>query len=367
MIDGASVARVRDIVGERGGLESSLLTGFGLICAGSADFKLVIRDAVNLLRRILPAGTIGFFWSDASGEMLDAYVEKPSFLSVETWESHQIYIAEDPRNWPTFNENVLAGPVAGYLLPYQTEAFYASRMYAASYNRIGARHILDAVVHSGQRPLGSFLFMRSAMEGAFSARDIGLARTIGALTTLAFQTGRPRAVLMDSTRLSDAGLIVFGRDGEVVFFNKEAHQSLWLLERNGNIPVVGGPDVGFDELAKRYCPEYVEAARGDARVSRRIECSWGDFEVFAEAQGNVTLIRLMQSRPFAYHLAMKLVEWELPPRRMTVCWLALMGLQRKEIAAIAGITLDTVGEHLEAVFKRMNANSTIELLLRVAA
>lgn len=365
MIDGASIARIREIVGALGGREGSLLTAFGLLCASTADFMLVIRDGIELLRRILPAETIGYFWSAPTGEMLETYVEQPLFLSMDTWESHETWIAEDPRNWPTFDANVLAGPVVGLLLPYQTEAFYRSIAFTKSYERIGARHMLDVVPHDGRRPFGSYLFMRSAELGPYTPEELELARLIGELTLLAFQPREP--AFMDSTRLTDAGLIVIGADGAVEFHNLEAHQSLWLLERSGNIPVVGGPEVHFEALAARYCPDYVEAARSGGRVRREVKCRWGDFEISAEAQDGSTAIRILQYRPFAYHVAMKLVGWDLPPRRMTVCWLALMGLPRKEIAAIAGISLDTVGEHLDAVFKRLGVNSMVELLLRVAA
>jgi DNA-binding CsgD family transcriptional regulator len=364
-MDQASVQRIRDLVDARTGTQASLLTAFGLLCAGSADYKLVVRDAVTLLRRILPADTIGFFWSDPEGNMIDAYVEKPALLSVETFLAHQLFIEADPRNWPTFNENVLAGPVAGYLLPYQTENFYASNMFAVSYERIGARHIMDAVAHDGRQPFGSYLFMRSPEEGPFSAGDVDLALTIAHLTTLAF---RPRgAAVLDSSRLTDAGLIVIGEDGHVAFYNNEAFQSLWLAERSGLIPIVGGPEVGFEDLAERFCADFVAAARTGESLSRQISCRWGDFEIRSEPAGGATVIRMMQSRPFTYHIAAKLVEWDLPARRLTVCWLALMGLSRKEIAAHAGISVDTVGEHLEAVFKRLGVTTTLELLLRVAA
>lgn len=365
MVDSASVGRIRALVGARAGAQASMLTAFGLMCASTADFTLIVRDAVTLLRRILPADTIGFCWADASGRMVDAYVEKPALLSLETFLSHQLYIEADPRNWPTFDENVLAGPVAGYLLPYQTDAFYASNMFAVSYEKIGVRHILDAVVHNGVRPYGSYLIMRSPAQGPFSAQDVELARTIASLTALAFRN-RPHA-LMDSTRLSDAGLIMIGEGGKIAFHNNEAYQSLWLLERGGNVPVVGGPDVSFETLAAQYCAEHVPAAQSGARLRRAVKCRWGDFEIHTEAQGASTAIRFLQYRPFAFHIATKLLEWELPARRLTVCWLTLMGLSRKEIAAIAGIGLDTVGEHLEAVFKQLGVNSTVELLLLVAA
>lgn len=365
MIDSASVGRIRELVGARTGAQAAMLTAFGLMCAGTADFKLIIRDAVTLLRRILPADTIGFFWADADGLMVDGYVEKPALLSLEAFLAHQLYIEADPRNWPTFQANVLAGPVAGHLLPYQTEAFYASQMFAASYEKIGVRHILDAVVHDGREPFGAYLFMRSPEHGPFSAEDVDLARTIAHLTTLAFHNRAP--ALMDSTRLSDAGLIMVDEDGKVAFYNNEAFQSLWLLERGGNVPVVGEPEISFATLAARYCADFVHAAQNGERLRRNVKCRWGDFEISSEAQGGATAIRFLQYRPFAYHIATKLLEWDLPTRRLTVCWLALLGLPRKEIAALAGIGLDTVGEHLEAVFKRLGVNSTVELLLLVAA
>lgn len=364
-MDLTSVKRLRDIVGQRTGAQAAALTAFGLMCASTADYKLIFREAVDLLRKILPADTIGFFWSDPSGNMIDAYVEKPALLSVEAFLAHQLYIEADARNWPSFNENVLAGPVAGFLLPYQTDTFYASDMFAVSYQRIGVRHIMDAVAHDGRNPHGSYLFMRSPSLGPFGADDVDLALTIARLTTLAF--GPRGTTIIDSSRLVDAGLIIIGEDGSVAYYNNEAFQSLWLVERGGNIPIIGGPEVGFESLAAKFCAEFVEAARKGENMSRHIKSRWGDFEIRSEPVGGVTAIRMMQSRPFTYHIATKLIEWDLPARRLTVCWLALMGLSRKEIASAAGISVDTVGEHLEAVFKRCGVNSTMELLLRVAA
>ncbi len=364
-MDGASVRRIRDLVGARSGDEAAMLTAFGLMCASTADYKLVIRDAVTLLRRILHADTIGYFWSDAAGVMVDAYVEKPALLSLETFQAHQAFIEADARNWPTFDANVLAGPVAGYLLPYQTESFYRSEMFAVSYERIGVRHLLDAVVHDGKRPLGSYLFMRSIEQGPFSPADVELALTIAHLTALAFETRAP--AMMDSTRLTDAGLIMIGPDGGLAFHNNEAFQSLWLLERSGKVPVVGVPEVNFDSLARQFCPDLVADAQANGKLRRQAKCRWGDFEIYGEAQDGATAIRFMQYRTFAYHIAIKLVEWGLPARRLTVCWLALMGFSRKQIANLVGIGIDTVGEHLDAAFQQLRVNSIAELTLRLAA
>lgn len=358
-----ALSDIKAIVGRRSSEQASALTAIGLLCASGVGLRALIRDLPDLIRRVLAVDTVGFFWSDAEGRMTDAYAEKPYFLSAEVLLSCQHFQEEDPNNWPSFTENVLAGPVTGYLLPYQTPAFYASHHYAFTYERIGARHVLDAVVHDGT-PRGSYLLMRAAERGPYSQDEIDTASALAMLTAIAFRVPTRPSV---STRLFHAGLIVFDVNDRVIFHNLRAHQSLWMLsppeEAAFNVR-----EASFEAMAADLCRALVLEARDTGGHIKHVSNLWGDFEIQCEVgdEGAVA-VRFLQRRPWAAHLAAALIEANLPARRLTVCWLALMGLSRKEIARLAEMSVDTVGEHLNALFARFGVSTVQEFTARFVA
>lgn len=309
--------------------------------------------------------TVGFFWSRPDGAMIDAYVEKPYFLSAEVLLSCQDYQRLKPGNWPSFTENVMAGPVAGYLLPYQTDAFYASHHYAFTYERIGARHILDAVVWSQGAPAGCWLFMRSAEKGPFTAAEVETARLVAALTAPALAVTRVGA---PSTRMFDAGLLVYAPDDTLIYHNIAAHQSLWMLARAGEQPLAAAESDSLEALARAYCTDLLREARKTGGCRRSVSNRWGDFAVSVHRgdEGAVALT-FQQRRPLAAHLAHSLLEADVPPRRMMVAWHALNGLSRKENARLSGLSVDTVGEYLKALFAQFEVGSITELQARFSA
>jgi DNA-binding NarL/FixJ family response regulator len=52
----------------------------------------------------------------------------------------------------------------------------------------------------------------------------------------------------------------------------------------------------------------------------------------------------------------------LSARRVMVCWLLVMGLARKDIARRMGLGLDTVNEHVEAVFALLGVTSASDCI-----
>jgi DNA-binding NarL/FixJ family response regulator len=125
----------------------------------------------------------------------------------------------------------------------------------------------------------------------------------------------------------------------------------------------------FDSLLTRLCSDLVRDTRNaKAGITIPINNLWGDFVIQTEFdEAGAVAIRFLQHRPLAAHLASELVKLNLPPRRLTVCWLALLGAPRKEIARLAEMSVDTVGEHLNALFAQFGVSSTQELAARFLA
>ena len=358
------IAHIRAHADSYRGTVGSALTALGLLCGAGIAARAIARDICDLVRAALPVDTIGIFWSNPAGEMTDAFVEEPYFLSADVVLSCQRYQEEAEDNWPSFTENVLAGPVAGYLLPYQTPAFYGSAHFARTYARIGAHHILDAVVHDGAVPRACLLLMRGPGAEPFADSEIALAGTVAALCLPAFAATDCSTA---ATRPHDAGTIVSAADGKLLFHDRMAHQSLWMLAPGGGL-VHDGPEPELGELLERRFGERVAAARAEGLGEWREPCRWGDFAIRAErsAEGAVA-VRFAQDRPADAYLARRLHALDIPPRRMMVAWFLAHGLARKEVALVTELSVDTVAEHAELLFHQLGVRSTPQLVARLWA
>jgi DNA-binding CsgD family transcriptional regulator len=355
------ISRITQTFNSRRAEEANALAVIGMLCASGLPLRSFIRILPDLVRAAFAVDTVGFFWSAPNGDMIDAYVEEPHFLSAEVLHSCQIYQEEEAGNWPSFAENVLAGPVAGYLLPYQTPAFYTSHHFDFTYAKIKAHHILDAVVHDGIAPLGCFLLMRSRVAGPFSAHEIALARSIAQLISICF-TGNGAALL--PTRRLPAGVVMVDACDAITFRNRAAHQSLWMLGREGIDPMLDTRDDDFECLWKNFVGSSLASVRATGGEDQQIANSWGDFSIrydLGEMLGSV-MISFEQDQAFLCSLARQIASLKLPPRRIIVCWLVATGYSRKEIAWRLGIGIDTVGEQIEALFAHVGVKSSFDLV-----
>lgn len=358
------IAHIRNHADPIRGATGSALTALGLLCGAGIAARPIARDICDLVRAALPADTIGIFWSTTDGEMSDAFVEEPHFLSADVVLSCQRYQQEAEGNWPSFTENVLAGPVAGYLLPYQTPAFYRSAHFAKTYSRIGAHHILDAVVHDGAVPRACLLLMRGPDAVPFDEAEIALAHTIAALCLPAFEAPT-RSQL--ATRPYDAGTIVTDAGGRMLFHDRIAHQSLWMLAPGGGL-VHEGPEPEVGELLERRFGERIAEARAGGAAEWCEPCRWGDFAIRAEVSAEaVVAVRFTQGRPADAYLARRLHALDIPPRRMMVAWFLAHGLSRKLVADFTELSVDTVAEHAELLFQQLGVRSTPQLVARLWA
>jgi DNA-binding CsgD family transcriptional regulator len=339
-------------------------TAIGLLLATAGRLPLIVRPVFELFRQALPCDTLGYFWADEQGNMTNAFVEQPLFLRADVVMSCMRYQQADPANWPSFNENVLQGPVAGYLLPYQTPAFYRSSHFDETYARIGARHILDVVVHDGARPFGCFLVMRSAESGPFFENDLETGRRLCAMLLL--HNDVPAAPFQ-ATRFVEAGRLLVGKAGEVIFADEAAQLSLWMMAQERGAPPFGTPDEGIEALLARALADEIARARVTGRVRAEFACPWGDFRTDLLADGDRVFLSIGQLEPYHAELARRLARSDLTARKIAICWLLVAGAQRKEIAHLLDISIDTLSEHITAIYKALRVKSASELVVRLVS
>ena len=360
------MANIRHIVKSLPVEYRSLAAAIGLLATSGLNSHHVMRTLPDLLRQLMPIDIAGFFWANAEGEMIDAYVETPHFLRAEVVLSCMRFQAEAKGNWPSFQENVLAGAGAGYLQRYQTDHFYQSEHYQLAYAPIDIQHIIDVVVHDGNRPYGAFLLMRTSKQPRFNALEINFLRVITEL--LVYTYSLPVASNTPATRSYDAGILVLSKLGDIEFCNLNAHQILWMLSRDPATPMQIENDDGLPSLVRSHCSQGVEQARLHGGCQEHYSNHWGEFLLRYEASANkaTVAVQMTQIQPYPCYLAKKIAQENLSPMRLMVAWLLSKGLSRKEIARRLEISPDTVAEYIKSIFDHFNISSTTELILKLS-
>ena len=361
----AQLKHIRDVVRLTHANQRNVLTNIGMLASSGINSHHVVRIVPMLLRKIMPIDIAGFCWSSATGDMIDAYVETPYFLSAEILQSSMRFQHESQGNWPSFKENVLLGPSAGNIQAFQNETFYNSEHFNNHYARINMRHLVDMVVHDGHRPYGAFLLMRSAEKGAYTTHEVELLKTISSLLANAFKT--PIQIEVPTKRTYDLGIVIVDKKFNRKFCNLTAHQILWMMTRNSEIPMQFESDDHLDTLIQKTCKHGIKQAIKHQQFTETRNCYWGEFIVkyIYDPELETVAINLQQMQPYPCHVAIKLSQEDLSPARLMITWLMLKGCVRKEIAKLLEIAEDTVAEHIQAIFKHFGVSSSIELVLKV--
>ena len=360
------MAHIREIVKGLPVEFRSLATAIGMFATSGLDSHYVMRTLPKLLRQLVPIDLAGYFWANAAGEMIDAYVETPHFLRAEVVLSCLKFQQEAAGNWPSFQENVLAGPGVGYLQRYQNQHFYQSAHYQLVYAPIHIQHIMDVVVHDGHKPYGAFLLMRTSQHPPFNPLEMQFLRAIADL--MVYAHALPAAHSVQATRSYDAGILMLSDQQEIAFCNLHAHQILWMLSRDPAIPMQLDHDDSLPTLVHNHCRNGIAQARIHGSYQEHYSNHWGEFVLCYEASANQThvAVTMSQIQPYPCYLAQKIIHEHLTPMRLMVAWLLTEGYARKEIARTLEITTDTVAEYIKSIFDHFNISSTSQLIRKLS-
>ena len=251
-----------------------IATTIGLLASSGLNHTEQMPEMCHLLKKFFKLSSCGFFWSDQQGNMQDAWCLTPDFLSFKTLMSCLAYQASGMRVWPPFQENVLVGPMAGYLLPFQNERFYASAYFQESYQIQNVRHILDVVLHDGTRPLGAFLMMRSAQQDRFTPGERGLLTKLILLMNKAFSIPS-----LSETKYAEkvmTGFALVGQDGKYKSMSEEARRIVWTLTHTQPGSFADPNDPSIEHHLEQLVARHEEQVKSGEKFSMDIDNRWDD-------------------------------------------------------------------------------------------
>jgi len=324
-------------------------------------------EMCRLLKKFFKLNTCGFFWADQDGNMQDAWCLTPDFLSFKTLMNCLEYQASGTRTWPSFQENVLMGPKAGYLLPFQNERFYSSPHFHSTYHAINVRHILDVVLHDGIRPLGAFLMMRSAKQGSFTPDERSLMVKLIPILNQAFST--PNLEDTEYAEREVTGFALVCQDGKYKSMSEEASRMIWTLTHTQPGCFADPNDPSIELHLEGLIAKHKAQVKSGEKFFVDINNRWGRFNIAFEQEPKTldTILTLRRKVPLPSQLAFSLAKFNFPPMRQIVAWLLAQNQSRKEIAAALNISVETVTSHIKHIYKAAGTSSSHGFVHKLAS
>ncbi len=335
-----------------------------LMAASKVNDTLLIPELCSTFKTIFNLAECGFFWSNERGEFLDAWCTTPHFLNFDTLNSCAAFQAEGERNWPTFTENVLAGPLAGYLIPFQNERLYASAHFKRVYEPLNVKFLLDVVLHDGQRPYGAFLMMRTLAQGQFTEEECDFIASLIPTLNGIFKEEQPNVTYSDKLT---TGFSVLSENGEANYIDSVASSIVWALVYDTPGAFANPTAPNLSKQLEALCAPYYEKALEGEEMIFSIKNRWGCFNLKFESpySSRQISVQLQKRVPLRTEIINKLYLLKLTPMQQIVAYQLALNGSRQEIAESLGVSIETVTTHIKSIYKLTDTQSSHGLLLKL--
>jgi DNA-binding CsgD family transcriptional regulator len=341
----------------------------GLDLPGATMMPALLRA----VREFVDAGSAGFFWVDAKGEMTNLYAERslPPYLMKSYFERHY----EDTTH--AFREKFLeraraTDPVSS---SSPTAALMKSAYYKEILSYLEAHHVLYAVIRDKKAPIGQLSLYRPREAKAFTAADRAAIRDISHY--IAQVAARP-ARASDAAQFvdgGDEGMVVIEADGRIARGSAASlHMLTRAMQRSLNART---PPLEVGDMAKGMALELVsrvEAIReGKAAKPARehIDGQLGRYELSAFSLDGASDepvpvgLHLRRKEPFMVRVVEAMAKLDLSPQQREVALLLAQGKSNTEIADILKVTANTANYHVKQLFARLDAHDRAEAVARI--
>lgn len=363
----AEIKQLKNILSPIDKKHQGIAATIGLLAFSGLNHTEQMPEMCHLFKKIFNLNSCGFFWSDQSGNMQDAWCLTPEFLSFGILMSCLEFQASGNRTWPSFQENVLIGPTAGYLLPFQNEHFYASQHFKDTYQTVNVRHILDVVLHDGKRPFGAFLLMRNAQQGPFTPDERSFMVKLIPILNKIFSTPSTSVAKYSEKELT--GFALAGKNGKCKSMSEEARRIIWTLSHIQPGSFADPNDPSIEHHLERVIAKNAMQLELGEKISIKIDNRWGRFSLAFEQEPKTrdTILILRRKIPFMAQLAYAISKLNLSPMRQMVAWHLAQNKSRNEIAAEMELSVETITSHIKQIYNMTGTSSSHGLMLKLTS
>jgi len=237
-------------------------------------------------------------------------------------------------------------------------------------------HALGILAGLGQQPVAVFSVHRQCRERDFCAEDLAILDCIGPHLARAITL---RRLVSDPAQQAETGILVFGATGKVLYLNAVACRALGTTPPQALLAALPAHGSGVINLAsqcfrlsrmpcattsllRRFAME--EAAAGPIDGAQADEGPVERWSAATRQRAGATIVVL---QPFRQRLDLlrRLAHHGLSPRQCEVALWALRGLVNGEIARQVNIGEQTVKDHFQEIYCRVDVRSRTGLLAKV--
>lgn len=345
-----------------------------LLCAQALPGEAVVPHVLRTLRSVIRCRTAVFFWVDATGGIPHIHWDE-EITAAMVCRFGTEYLNRGP------------GPIGiGFarsvrlfqgvrVLPDWGEDFYKTDFYEAMWRPMGAHHALQASIRErGSSPmLGSLLLYRDEREPAFDDEEHALLARI--VPYLGFALGSKPQPVGEYVDTGDEALLVTDLQGRVLQ-SCERSCALLIAAIQPRLPT-GAPLTRLEaewthwlarlgERLQRYSRHESDAPPvlrcDNARGRFTFRARWLHDHEGGEPRVGVTIRR---EEPLALRLALGMRDTALSPTQQRVALLVALGHSQTEIARRLDVRPNTVKDHVQAVYDKLEVHERMALRERL--
>jgi DNA-binding CsgD family transcriptional regulator len=347
-----------------------------LCCLGLPGEQLM-PTLLKAIREFVEADSAGFFWVDSRGDMTGLYAERILPAPVMKLYFERYYEDGDSSFRRGFAER--AGQPEAVMAVSPSAATERSGYYNDVLKTLDAHHVLYGIVREQGRALGQLSLYRPKAAPAFtSAQRSELTSIMPYVAHGIAQRGSVAADVSEFVDTEDDAMFMTGLDGGIHQFSMAARKLLTLAILGKLGPGRELPDIeeaarpALRRLADRL--RSILAAEEAGPPSLVLENAWGRFVMRAyaiedgplEARSPVA-IRIRRQEPLLLRFVGALDDLGLSPQQREIAVGLARGSTNAELAAVLGITPNTVAYHVKQLFHRLDAHDRRQMVATVMA
>jgi len=347
-----------------------------LCCLGLPGEQLM-PVLLKAVRQLVGADSAGFFWVDAGGDMTNLYAERLLPEPVMRLYFERYYDAEDSSFRHAFIERATAEDAV--VAMSTSDAVAQSPYYNDVFRHLDAHHVLYGVARAQGHAVGQLSLYRPKSARPFaSAQRAELASIMhyvahGVSQRASLAGGAPTFVDSD-----DDAIFLIAHDGEIRQGSSAAHKLLRLA----TCGKLGREEVERDSedtvrLLLRRLAERLRLVMSDRAADPPcliLNTPWGRFVLRAYSMSEPPLapdasiaVRIQRQEPSLLKFVDALCGLRLTPMQREVAVGLAKGRSNREIATALGLSINTVGYHVKALFQRLDAHDRQQMIAAVLA